>query len=137
MNELIKVIKALTDPSRIRIVAMLGVKDMCVCEMQHALELAQPTVSRHLRILEEAGLVSKRKRGLWVDYRLAKAEPTTVAGKMLALVAESAAQDMELSELIERVPGINRSNLQGLQLPVPDGACCAAEVAKDPEVIGA
>ena len=49
-------------------IKLLQQKTMCVCELQGVLGLAQPTVSKHLKILEEAGLVDYRKDGLWVNY---------------------------------------------------------------------
>ena len=65
--------KALADPHRLTIVATLARADaeVCVCDFTGALPLNQPTVSHHLRILREAGLVTCRRRGTWVYYRLA------------------------------------------------------------------
>ncbi|MDJ0819926.1 MAG: metalloregulator ArsR/SmtB family transcription factor, partial [Desulfobacterales bacterium] len=57
MKSFLKVMKALSDPNRVKIVKLLQQKEMCVCELQGALEIAQPTVSKHLKILEESGLV--------------------------------------------------------------------------------
>jgi ArsR family transcriptional regulator len=68
MDSFVRVMKALSDPNRVRIVKMLQRRMMCVCELQAALGVAQPTVSKHLKILEEAGLVILRKDGLWVHY---------------------------------------------------------------------
>ena len=64
--------KALSDPSRVAIVNRLaGADEVCVCDLIGALSLAQPTVSHHLKVLREAGLVEvARKRGTWVYYRL-------------------------------------------------------------------
>ncbi|HEY7016824.1 MAG TPA: metalloregulator ArsR/SmtB family transcription factor [Gaiellaceae bacterium] len=64
--------KALADPSRVAIVNRLaGAEEVCVCDLLRTLELAQPTVSHHLKILRQAGLVEvARKRGTWVYYRL-------------------------------------------------------------------
>ncbi|MEJ2691154.1 MAG: metalloregulator ArsR/SmtB family transcription factor, partial [Deltaproteobacteria bacterium] len=70
MNTLIKIMKALSDPSRVKIIKMLEYREMCVCEIREVLGLAQPTVSKHLKVLEEAGLVKRRKEGLWVNYCL-------------------------------------------------------------------
>ena len=70
MKDFVRVMKALSDPSRVKVVKMLQQKPMCVCEIQAALGLAQPTVSRHLKVLEEAGLVDSSKDGLWVNYSL-------------------------------------------------------------------
>ena len=62
--------KALSDPARVAIVNRLaGAEDVCVCEFR--LGLSQPTISHHLRVLREAGLIEvARKRGTWVHYRL-------------------------------------------------------------------
>ena len=65
--------KALADPHRLTILAMLARVDdeVCVCDFTDGLPLNQPTVSHHLRILREAGLVTCERRGTWVYYRLA------------------------------------------------------------------
>lgn len=65
-----KIFKALGDRSRLRIINMLSEKAMCVCEITDVLGLSQSTVSGHLRVLKEAGLVDDEKDGLWVEYRL-------------------------------------------------------------------
>jgi len=65
-----KVFKALADEIRLRILSLLGTREMCVCEVMVALDLTQPTASHHLRILENVGLVKDRKEGRWVFYSL-------------------------------------------------------------------
>ena len=65
-----KVFKALADEIRLRILGILGVREMCVCEVMVALDLTQPTASHHLRILENVGLIKDRKEGKWVFYSL-------------------------------------------------------------------
>jgi ArsR family transcriptional regulator len=62
--------KALADETRIRILKLLEVREMCVCEIMVALDLTQPTASHHLGLLENAGLVRDRKEGKWVFYSL-------------------------------------------------------------------
>jgi ArsR family transcriptional regulator len=63
--------KALADPARVGIVNLLSASDeVCVCALTEALGLSQPTVSHHLRLLREAGLVTVEKRGTWSYYRL-------------------------------------------------------------------
>jgi len=61
----------LADEIRLRIVKLLGVREMCVCEVMIALGLTQPTASHHLGLLENAGLVKDRKKGKWVFYSIA------------------------------------------------------------------
>ncbi len=66
--------KALADETRLRIVKLLEVREMCVCEIMVALNLTQPTASHHLGLLENAGLVKDRKEGKWVFYSLENPE---------------------------------------------------------------
>jgi len=63
--------RALADETRLRILRLLEVREMCVCEIMVALDLTQPTASHHLGILENAGLVNDRKEGKWVFYSVA------------------------------------------------------------------
>jgi ArsR family transcriptional regulator, arsenate/arsenite/antimonite-responsive transcriptional repressor len=63
--------KALADPTRVAIVNSLASTDeVCVCELNASIDLSQPTISHHLKILREAGLVEASRRGTWAYYRL-------------------------------------------------------------------
>lgn len=63
--------KALADPTRVAIVSRLAVaEEVCVCDLTSAFELSQPTISHHLRVLRDAGLVDSTRRGTWAYYRL-------------------------------------------------------------------
>ncbi|MHB8534723.1 MAG: metalloregulator ArsR/SmtB family transcription factor [Sulfuricaulis sp.] len=63
--------QALGDPTRLRLLMLLTTgEELCVCELTHALELSQPMISRHLANLRSAGLVSDRRAGVWIYYRL-------------------------------------------------------------------
>jgi len=66
-----RLFKALADETRLRILKLLEVREMCVCEVMVALGLTQPTASHHLGILENVGLVKDRKEGKWVFYSIA------------------------------------------------------------------
>ncbi len=70
MRDFLKVTKALSDKTRVRIFKMLQRRKMCVCEVQAVLDMAQSTASKHLNILEDAGLVSRTKERLWVNYEI-------------------------------------------------------------------
>ena len=63
MKSFIKVMKAISDPNRVKIVKLLQQKMMCVCELQGALGISQPSVSKHLKVLENAGLIQRHKEG--------------------------------------------------------------------------
>ncbi len=65
-----KIYKALSDKSRLRILKMLQVKPLCVCEITSLLNLAISTVSKHLSILKNSGLIVDEKDGKWVNYKL-------------------------------------------------------------------
>ena len=66
--------RAFSDPTRLRILRLLQAGECCVGDLVSILELPQPSVSRHLAYLREAGLVADRKQGLWVYYRLTPVE---------------------------------------------------------------
>jgi len=68
INKESKFFKALADETRLKILKILEVQEMCVCEVMVALNLTQPTASHHLGLLENAGLVNARKEGKWVFY---------------------------------------------------------------------
>jgi DNA-binding transcriptional ArsR family regulator len=77
--------KALADPTRVAIMNQLSAADeVCVCNLTAAFELSQPTISHHLRILREAGLVESSRRGTWAYYRLV---PEAIAALQGALGA--------------------------------------------------
>ena len=83
MKEFIKVMKTVSDPTRVKILKMLQQRRMCVCEIQFALCIAQSTTSKHLKLLEDAGLITYQKDGLWVNYELTDGSqsPFAASGK--------------------------------------------------------
>ena len=90
---------------------MLQHRTMCVCEMQEALEVAQPTVSKHLKLLEDAGLVSFYKEGIWVNYHLADGSSSPYVAAVLGNLRHWLEDDPEVSDLVERLPTIRRENI--------------------------
>jgi ArsR family transcriptional regulator, arsenate/arsenite/antimonite-responsive transcriptional repressor len=65
-------LKALADPVRLRLMSLVASRqggEACVCDLNEAFDLSQPTISHHLKVLHEAGLVDRDKRGVWVYYR--------------------------------------------------------------------
>ena len=66
-------LKALADPVRLRLLSLVASRaggEACVCDLNDAFDLSQPTISHHLKVLHEAGLVDRDKRGVWVYYRV-------------------------------------------------------------------
>jgi ArsR family transcriptional regulator len=113
MKEFIKVMKALSDPNRVKILKMLQHKLMCVCEMQEALHLSQPSVSKHLKILEEAGLVDFKKDGLWVNYSLTDGSESPYVSSLMGNLRHWLDQDPEVEEIMKRLPSIRREQICG------------------------
>lgn len=112
MKEFIRVMKALSDPNRVKILKMLQQKKtMCVCEMRAVLHLAQPTVSKHLKILEDAGLVDSQKDKLWVNFQLAKANTNEYAAAMLKHLGKWLDSDEEIDRISKILPSIDRKEI--------------------------
>ena len=66
-------LKALAEPARLRLLSLVASHEggeACVCDLNEALDLSQPTVSHHLKVLHDAGLLEREKRGVWVYYRV-------------------------------------------------------------------
>jgi len=111
MKDFTKVMKALRDPNRVKIVKMLQHGELCVCEIQAALGVSQPTVSKHVKMLEEAGLLHSRKDGLWVHYSLNDGGESPYAATMLGNLKYWLEGTPEISEIMKRLPDIRRANL--------------------------
>jgi ArsR family transcriptional regulator len=113
MKEFIKVMKALSDPNRVKLLKLLQKGEICVCKLQAALGIAQPTVSKHLKILEEAGLVSRRKEGLWAHYSLTDGSRSPYAASLLGNLRHWLADDTEIIALFEQSSDIWREDRCG------------------------
>jgi DNA-binding transcriptional ArsR family regulator len=77
-----KIFNALSDPMRLEIIEFLRDGEKCVCEITPHLKLLQPVVSRHLKILKDAGLVKRRKKGTWHMYSIADPEVCDVIDRL-------------------------------------------------------
>ena len=93
MRELLAIMKALADENRLRIVAALQGRELCLCQIVELLGLANSTVSRHMSILHQARLVESRKDGRWSCFRLAGEAGSAEAAMAAALVIKSLDQD--------------------------------------------
>ncbi|VBB47711.1 Transcriptional regulator, ArsR family [uncultured Desulfatiglans sp.] len=111
MKRFIRVMKALSDANRVKILKILEHRQMCVCEIQAALGISQPTVSKHLKILAEADLVDCRKDGLWVNYFLAGDNANPFAEIMRGNLAHWLNEEREIAEIVTRLPHIRRENI--------------------------
>ena len=111
MREFVRVMKAVSDPNRVAIIKMLQHKEMCVCEIRAALKIAQPTVSKHLKVLEDAGLVTSRKDGMWVNYHLADGSGSPYVATLLGSLRHWLEDDPRITNLMDKLPAIRRENI--------------------------
>ena len=116
MNHLLAITKALSDESRVRIVAALGRGELCVCQLIELLELAPSTVSKHLALLRQAGLVDVRKDGRWAYYRRAGRDAPRVVRRTLALVGDAMTEDRRTTADAARLERILKVD--------PEVLCC-------------
>jgi len=86
-------LKALADPVRLRLMSLVASHpggEACVCDLSDAFDLSQPTISHHLKVLHESGLLDREKRGVWVYYR-ARAQALASLGALIGYPAASPA----------------------------------------------
>jgi len=111
MEQVLNIIKALADKNRLRVVEALTIqKELYVCQITEMLGLAMPTVSRHMSVLQKAGLVKNRKEGRWVCYRLSEAFPSLLLRWLNGVLASS----HEIAKDIEKVRTILTYDLDAL-----------------------
>jgi ArsR family transcriptional regulator len=113
MKQFIKVMKALSDPNRVKIMKMLQYRPLCVCEIKEVLGIAQSTASKHLKILEDAELVRSFKDGLWVNYSLADGSGSPYSASMIGNLKHWLDSESEILELNLILPGIDRHDIVG------------------------
>jgi len=94
------IFKALSDETRLRIMKLLLKKELCVCEIEAALDLPQSKVSRHLTVLRSVGLVEDRRDGLWIFYSLFK--PQNDFERLIVQIIKNAFLDSELVKQDEK-----------------------------------
>ncbi len=111
----VKVFKALGEENRIRAVLALKGRELCVCQIVELLQLAHSTVSRHMSILKEAGLVQSFKRGRWVYYRLRNDESAGFPKVALRQILSSASNTQQAR--------IDSERLQELLMLNPEELC--------------
>jgi ArsR family transcriptional regulator len=93
-QQLAVVLKALADPARLRLLSLIQAREgaeACVCHLTEPLGLTQPTVSHHLKVLHQAGLLARERRGVWVYYRVVPGTLQTLADLITVSSAATAA----------------------------------------------
>jgi len=105
MRETLGVMKALADESRLRIVAALNRRELCLCQIVELLGLATSTVSRHMSILQQARLVESRKDGRWTYFRLDDTGPAE-ASESAELIVRQLRKDSQVRNDSKRLKEI-------------------------------
>lgn len=120
-GELGAALNALADGTRLRILALLGNNEVCVCHIHDSLALPQPTVSRHLAYLRRAGLVDVRREGVWMHYRMSRSLDPAVR-KVVTAAVDALAATPAASEDRKRF----QRSFGGLYVMRADGggSCC-------------
>ncbi|MBU0483078.1 MAG: metalloregulator ArsR/SmtB family transcription factor [Proteobacteria bacterium] len=108
MKQFITAAKAIADPTRIKIIKLLQAKELCVCEIQAALALSQPTISNHMKILEKAEMSTSRKERNWVIYRLTADSANLYSRQFLNNIREWLDHDPEIKQLRLKLQTIDR-----------------------------
>ena len=111
MKEMVKVFKAVADPNRIRILKMLQKKKMCVCELSAVLGITQPSVSRHLSMLRDAGLVRDERDSQWINYELCEEKVNKYAPIIMGHIRKWINEDPRISRDAGMLKTLNREKL--------------------------
>jgi ArsR family transcriptional regulator len=114
MSETVRVFKALSDGTRLRILNILMERECCVCEVMQVLGISQPSASRHLAILHDAGLLKAKKEGIWMYYAVDRDGMPAYAQEIIKGVRLAMAETPEA--------GVDR---QKLQKTIKQNAACA------------
>jgi ArsR family transcriptional regulator len=114
MKNITRVLKAVSDRNRLRIVNMLAhKKSVCVCEIGSVLGISQSTTSRHLKILENAGLIYSTRDGKWVDYHISLDADDAKVREFLAFLVEWMKEDKEFTADRSKISTTDRNVLCG------------------------
>lgn len=136
LNEYEEVMKAASDPTRIRILKILESGEICVCQIIAVIQLSQPTISNHLSLLKSAGLIKDRKEKKWVLYSLDGKDADGYAGRVLRNLRgwldddPLIASDRERT-VIARELGPVRICAGGMTLPRRKAACRAPAILQE------
>jgi ArsR family transcriptional regulator len=114
MQDMIQTIKALSDSNRVRILKMLEIRPLCVCELREVLDLATSTVSKHLSVLRDAGFLLDEKEGKWVNYYLNRKNENDYVNQLMPLLKSWLPDDETIKNDALKVRKVDRNIICGL-----------------------
>ena len=123
-KEYLRVFRAFTDENRVRVLELLCEGEQCACVLLENLKISQPTLSHHMKILCQSGIVKSRRVGLWNYYSI-DSNGCEYAGSLLKIVAKRKLNTtiMLMNTAFRLLRAIRRN---GTLHPTPDNACCCA-----------
>jgi ArsR family transcriptional regulator, arsenate/arsenite/antimonite-responsive transcriptional repressor len=130
MKDLLAITGALADSNRLRALAACLCGELCVCQIIELLDLAPSTVSKHLSILKQAGLLESRKEGRWMYYRIPDEQSPAMVREALEFVRRSLGKDKQVAEDIRRLKQIVKMDPEELcQKQRADSECSSSAPA--------
>ena len=114
MKEFLGITKALSDENRVRTLMALGGGELCGCQIIELLGLAPSTVSKHMAVLHQAGLVESRKEGRWIYYRLTEEAELPCVRTALAMMLECLGKNGRICEDAKRIKFIRKMSRDDL-----------------------
>jgi len=114
MRETLAIAKALSDESRLRALVAVKGGELCLCQLIRVLDLAPATVSKHMNLLQQAGLVERTRQGKWRFYRLASGSKSRIVRRALGWVLEEVGGDPKLSDDARKIRKVRRQDLEEL-----------------------
>ena len=113
MRNAIKTLKAMADPTRLRILRLLLQRDLCVCELMFILGMEQSRVSHHMRVLRDAGIAEDVRDGRWIIYRVPEEARMLLEGLFDGALQERIGLSSEASEDAKKLKSCIRENVRG------------------------
>src|SRR4030042_1218994 len=113
LKEVVRILKALADPTRLRIMLLLRRRELCVCELMFILEMEQSRVSHHMRILRDAGIAEDVREGRWIIYRVPEASRGLVEDLFAGALQERIEGSSEADADVRKLEVCVRENIRG------------------------
>jgi ArsR family transcriptional regulator, arsenate/arsenite/antimonite-responsive transcriptional repressor len=113
VKDVVRIFKALADPTRLRIMILLGRRELCVCEIMFVLGMEQSRVSHHMRVLRDAGIAEDVREGRWIIYRIPEASRSLIDGLFAGALRERIEGSRETAADARKLEACVRNNLRG------------------------
>lgn len=119
MKDIVRILKALADPTRLRIVLLLLRRELCVCELMYVLEMEQSRISHHMRILRDAGTAEDVREGRWIIYKIPPASRGILDGLLAGDLEERIEASPEATRDAARLEACLKKDLRGRVCAAP------------------